>query len=148
MKTLILYLIYSLIIFPNVPSTAITAPTVEGVEVVSRDPIVDLVNKVREENGCKNPLKENTQLIKAAEERADWVAADHWTHDGNWKTINKYYHYHLAGENMARGWPDDQAVVNAWLESKTHREVMLNCSYVETGIGRSGSYIIQLFGKR
>lgn len=162
MKFFILYLVYTFVIFPNVPSTGITAPSpeptitkieakapeVKGVEAINHDSIVDIINQVRAESGCKKPLKEHAGLIKAAKVRADYVSAGNWTHDGNWKQIYPHYHYRYIGEDLARDWPDDQSVVNAWLNSKTHREVMLNCTYNEVGIGRNGSYVVSLFGKR
>jgi uncharacterized protein YkwD len=112
------------------------------------DPIVEIVNEVRKENGCKIPLKENSELITAAEERADYVSAGHWYHEGWIATVKKYYRYSSAGEVLARNYTDDRQIVDAWLASKTHRGVLLNCDYRETGIGREGTYTVQLFGKK
>lgn len=136
---MILYLILSLLFF---------RPDVKGVATVAHDPIVDIVNEVRAEKGCKVPLKENSGLIQAAEERADYVSAGHWYHEGWIKTVGKYYRYSIAGENLARYYSNDRKIVEAWLGSKTHKDVMLNCAYRETGIGRNGSYTVQLFGKK
>ena len=115
---------------------------------VKVDSIVKIVNEVRAENGCKIPLKENSALILAAEERADYVSAGHWYHEGWIATVKKYYRYSFAGEVLARDYTDDHQIVDAWLRSKTHREVLLNCAYRETGIGREGTYTVQLFGKK
>lgn len=141
-------LFLSLLLLPI--ATPVPTPTRPPVvqEIKALDPLVNMVNKVRAENGCKIPLKENIGLINAAKERAEFVSAGHWYHDGWTKTVAKYYRYSFAGENLARDYANDSKIVEAWLASKTHRQVMLNCAYRETGIGRNGTYTVQLFGKK
>jgi uncharacterized protein YkwD len=117
-----------------------------NIAVATPDPIVAIVNQVRADNGCKTPLREVVKLRNAAEERADAITKN-WSHAGNWDTIAKYYQYKTAGENLAKGFSNDNDVVNAWLRSETHRKVMLNCKYTETGIGREGKYYVQVFAK-
>lgn len=65
------------------------------------------------------------------------------------------YSYRYAGENLARNYntyqtkksfKTSQDVVNAWMESSTHRANILNPKYVETGIAVSGKYEVQVFG--
>lgn len=136
---MILYLILSLLFF---------RPDVKGAATVAHDPLVDIVNEVRANNGCKVPLKENTGLIQAAEERADYVSAGHWYHEGWIKTVEKYYRYRLAGENLARNYSENRQIVDAWLKSESHRKILLDCAYRETGIGRNGTYTVQLFGRK
>jgi uncharacterized protein YkwD len=136
-------LILSLFVIPTVKP--VPTPTIP---VLPIDSLVEVVNQVRADNGCKIPLKINSGLIEAAEERADYVSAGNWTHEGWTKTVGKHYRYHYAGENLARHFNSDRQIVDAWLNSKTHREVMLNCQYRETGVGRNGSYVVQLFGKK
>jgi uncharacterized protein YkwD len=142
------FLILSLFLLPI--ATPVPTPTRPPVvqEITALDPLVNMVNKVREESGCKIPLKENIGLINAAKERADFVSSGHWYHDGWKKTVSKYYRYSSAGENLARDYSNDRQILDAWLGSKTHRAVLLNCSYRETGIGRNGTYTVQLFGKK
>lgn len=117
-------------------------------EVLAADSLLTVVNRVRAENGCNKPLKANAKLTQAAQERASYIADGHWSHDGYDKTVQKYYKYRYLGENLARDFNSDEAIVNAWLKSEAHRAVLLNCTYVETGIGRSGSYVAQEYGKR
>lgn len=111
------------------------------------DPLIPLVNSVREQNGCKIPLKQNANLTMAAKHRIEYVFNGHWSHDGNWKEISSHYKGRYLGENLARNFDNDENVIFAWLISKTHREVMLDCKYTDTGVARKGSYYIQLFGK-
>lgn len=136
-------LFLSLLLLPI--ATPVPTPTRPQENV---DPLIEIVNQVRADQGCKYPLKTNSGLTKAAKERADYVSSGHWYHEGWTKTVSKYYRYHYAGEVLARGYTDNKEVVKAWLNSKTHREVLLNCTYRETGVGRNGSYTVQLFGKK
>jgi uncharacterized protein YkwD len=115
---------------------------------VSTDSLLIEVNRVRAENGCKKPLVINENLAKAAQERAEYIAADHWYHDGYIETVKKYYRYQKLGENLARHFKTDVEIINAWLASPKHKDNLLNCKYVETGIGRSGAYVAQEYGKR
>ena len=41
---------------------------------------------------------------------------------------------HILGENLAGGQTSPQQVVQAWMDSKTHRENMLNKNFTEMGI--------------
>lgn len=133
----------SLLLLPI--ATPVPTPTRPVVKV---DPLVEIINQVRADNGCKVPLKINYKIIEAAEERADFVSDGHWYHDGWTKTLSKHYRYYTAGEVLARGFSDDRKIVEAWLNSKTHKDVILNCAFRETGVGRNGNYIVQLFGKK
>lgn len=133
--------------------TPLPAPTpsptaTPQVLAVANDSLTDRVNVVRAANGCETPLTTNSQLNLAAQERAQYVSDGHWTHDGVWETMKKYYRYQIAGENLARQFNSDEAIVNAWLNSPAHREVMLNCRYTEVGVGRYNGYVSQLYGKR
>lgn len=136
-------LFLSLLLLPI--ATPVPTPTRPPENV---DPLIEIVNQVRADQGCKYPLKTNAGLTKAAKERANYVSSGHWYHDGWTKTVSKYYRYSFAGENLARYYSNDRKIVEAWLGSKTHKDVMLNCAYRETGIGRNGSYTVQLFGKK
>lgn len=112
------------------------------------DSLLVIVNRVRAENGCERPLVINSQLTKAAQERAEYVADGHWSHDGYIETVKKYYRYQKLGENLARDFRTEEALVQAWLNSPKHRDNLLNCKYIETGIGRSGTVVAQEYGKK
>ena len=55
--------------------------------------------------------------------------------------------YRTAGENIARGYATPKAVVDGWMNSKGHRENILNKTYTEIGVGRvaDGNYWTQMF---
>lgn len=58
------------------------------------------------------------------------------------------------GENIARGYPTPQAVVDGWMASPGHRANILNPDYTEIGVGEAsgsgpmGTYWAQEFGAR
>jgi uncharacterized protein YkwD len=53
--------------------------------------------------------------------------------------------YQLAGENIAANYIDGPAVVEGWLNSKGHRETLLNKEYTHLGVGVYHKYFTQNF---
>lgn len=130
------------------PVPTVTPQPKQEVEAVATDSLIDHANIVRANAGCKKNLVPNAQIMQAAQARAEYVANGHWTHDGNWDQIIKFYKYRYIGEDMAKDYGDNQSIINAWLNSPTHKDVLLNCTYRESGVGRSGNIVVQLFGTR
>jgi uncharacterized protein YkwD len=56
--------------------------------------------------------------------------------------------YQLAGENIAANYIDAPAVVEGWLNSKGHRETLLNEEYTHLGVGVYHKYYTQNFIQR
>lgn len=122
--------------------------------------IVNLSNQERQIQGL-SPLKENPVLDKAAQDKAlDMLAKNYFNHnapDGTlpwyWFTKNGYA-YKYAGENLAVDFYESQDVVNAWMNSSTHKFNILNNNYQEIGVavvkgslqGRETTLVVQLFG--
>jgi uncharacterized protein YkwD len=114
-----------------------------------------LVNEERAKAGCA-PLQKVDKLQTAASQHsAEQAGRDRMGHDGNnGSTINdrlKGLGYSSWWENVAQA-PDAQAVVNAWMNSPTHRSAILNCAYTQTGLDSEKSdasgkwYWTQTFG--
>jgi uncharacterized protein YkwD len=137
---------FSMTIQPICTAVKTVQPVVETATM--NDSLIDVANIARANAGCEKNLVPNDDLMKAAQARAEYVADGHWTHDGNWEQIAKFYKYQYIGEDMAKYYPDDQSVINAWLNSPKHKDVLLNCKSRESGVGRKGAFIIQLFGTR
>lgn len=57
------------------------------------------------------------------------------------------YDYQSAGENIAKGYPTEEAVMEGWLNSQGHCANIMNANFTEMGVGRIGSYWTQNFGK-
>ncbi len=51
--------------------------------------------------------------------------------------------YQTAGENIAANYTDGPAVVEGWLNSKGHREAILNKDYSHLGVGVFQKYYTQ-----
>ncbi len=45
------------------------------------------------------------------------------------------YRYSLAGENIARGQPTPDVVMNSWMNSAGHKANILNCGFTQIGVG-------------
>lgn len=55
------------------------------------------------------------------------------------------YNYVTWGENIARGFHAPESVIEAWIESPAHCKNIMNGSFKDMGIARSGSYWTQVF---
>lgn len=95
---------------------------------------------VQRQKAGEQPLKINDELVKAAQAKAaDMASRDYWSHytpEGvaPWSFVSATgYDYQSMGENLAAGFNDDDAVVNAWMASPHHRENILNKAYSEVG---------------
>lgn len=105
-----------------------------------------LVNNERISAGLK-PLSLNPQLDKSGQAKCDdMVARNYWSHntpDGlePWTFIEaENVNYYKAGENLAYGSADAQAVVNNWMLSPEHRANILDKSYTDVGYAKCISY--------
>jgi hypothetical protein len=127
---------------------------------ISPGEVIRLTNTQREANGLA-PLTENTTLDAAALAKGqDMLAKGYWAHfapDGTspWSFFISFgYKYQYAGENLARDFPDAGSAVNAWMNSPSHRENILNPHYEDIGIGvvegrlagADTTIIVQFFG--
>ncbi len=118
------------------------APNILGYAAqISPDEVVRLTNIKRTEKGL-SPLRINKTLSDAAFSKGrDMINRDYWAHvapDGTqpWKFFNDFgYKYHFAGENLARDFSSAESAVNAWMNSPSHRDNILNPKYKEIGIG-------------
>ena len=123
--------------------------------------LLNLTNETRSKKGLST-LTLNNKLSKAAELKAnDMFEDDYWAHtapDGKepWDFIrSQEYYYVFAGENLAVDFSDSQDVVEAWIDSPTHRDNLLNANYSEIGFavvngelqGRKTTLVVQMFGK-
>jgi hypothetical protein len=139
----------------------LVSPSVLGfASNISPDRIVELTNQKRAEQGL-SPLVVNGQLNEAAQRKAgDMFAFNYWSHvspSGRdpWSFFQEAgYRYLYAGENLARDFMDSQAVIDAWMNSSSHKDNVLNKNYQEIGVavvngtlnGVETTLVVQLFG--
>lgn len=120
--------------------------------------ILDLTNKARAEK--KLPLlKVNPMLLKAARAHsANMAKKGELRHDLDGKTVGdrvkaEGYEFARAGENIAVGEGVSlDEIFKGWMESKGHRENILQEDYQEIGLGiarndKGEMYYAQVFGK-
>lgn len=102
--------------------------------------VLILINAMR-----VHPLVETAQLDKLAQTRAEYLCTHtQWSHEG-WLDSFKGVKYKYAGENLAKGFSNEMDTAKAWLNSPTHRAVMLNEHYTKIGIGHSCGIEVNLF---
>ncbi len=122
--------------------------------------VVDLTNDERAENSLA-PLLRSVVLDKAAKLKAEDMARyEYFAHHSPsgvspwyWFSEAGYVYAH-AGENLAIHFTDSTEVVEAWMNSPTHRQNIVGSQYTEIGVGTAKGkyegydtvYVVQLFG--
>lgn len=108
---------------------------------ISSQKLLETTNVQRSSDG-KAALQINDQLTAAAQTKAnDMATRNYWSHttpDGSapWVFIQKAgYSYQKAGENLAYGFNSSSDTVAGWMNSKSHRENLLDPAYSEVGFG-------------
>lgn len=107
--------------------------------------VIQLTNLDRD-----TPVKYNSKLTQAAQKRADDMnETKFFSHDTlsgkeNWSYItDEGYSYCKAGENLAVNFNTPWEMHRAWMESKGHRENIVNKNFKDIGIGVSGKYVVE-----
>jgi uncharacterized protein YkwD len=103
--------------------------------------VAKLINIERTEAGL-DTLKVDSQLSQAAQIHSRSMARnDFFSHsgiDGSSpfdRIEDTGYDYSTAAENIAAGYQTPEAVVQAWMGSRGHRENILNDDLTEIGVG-------------
>lgn len=127
-------------------------------ENISSTQIFKLINKERARANV-SPLTLNNKLIQAAKNKAKDLAEkkyfDHNSPEG--KQFSSWiketdYKYSFIGENLAINFQTEEAVINAWMKSSSHKENILEENFTETGIAIATNnegkiIIVQIFGR-
>ncbi|MEK7581482.1 MAG: CAP domain-containing protein [Patescibacteria group bacterium] len=136
------------------------APQILGAVTFSADQIISLTNAKRAQNGL-GAVTFNPLLAQAATQKAsNMFSENYWAHNSPsgrtpWSFISAAgYKYVYAGENLARDFSDASSVVNAWMNSPSHRSNLLDKNFKEIGVavadgnltGNSGILVVQMFG--
>lgn len=112
--------------------------------------IQDLLEQHNEERASAGlgKLEISGVLSRSANEKGEaMLASNCWSHycpDGkDWRDFffDQGYDYLHAGENLAEGFGTSDGVMNAWMNSKSHRENIMNPNFTEVGFGLvTGNY--------
>jgi len=135
-------------------------PLSKDFAVVTNSRLIELANQERVVLGLQ-PLKVNNKLVQAAQQKAqDMINKGYFDHISPkgvtpWYWLDKAgYNYLAAGENLAKDFTDSSALHNAWMNSSSHKENILNGKYREIGIaviegdinGKKTVLAVQFFG--
>ena len=108
---------------------------------ISDQSLLEQSNNQRKKHSKKS-LSHNDKLASAAQAKAsDMATRDYWSHntpEGSepWVFIsNANYSYEKAGENLAYGFNTSKEIVSGWMNSKTHRDNLLDSEFSEVGFG-------------
>lgn len=128
---------------------------------ITIEKLAQLTNEQRQKNNL-SPLTINSTLSVAAQKKAEnMFQENYWSHyspDGKtpWDFIlGAGYKYEYAGENLAKNFLFSNGVVDAWMNSTTHRDNLLKREYTEVGYaivngvlnGEQTTLVVQEFGK-
>lgn len=144
---------------PETPTTS-TTPTEPETSAPSQSEssfatrVIELVNEERAKEGLK-PLTYDATIEQAALVRAKEIQTSfsHTRPNGSsFVTAMKEagVTYRTAGENIAWGQKTPEQVVEAWMNSASHRANIMNANYGRIGVGhltnaKGTSYWVQLF---
>jgi uncharacterized protein YkwD len=117
--------------------------------------ILTIINQNRELIGLQ-PLSESRLLQESARSRTiDMKENNYFAHVDNSNNnishfVSPEYNYYALGENLAFGYQSEEDLVNAWMESPTHRANILDAQYRDTGISITKVHqkflVAQMFG--
>lgn len=156
------YLLYALLLTFLLSKFATPLSNVLGFATdISQEKLYQLTNEKRKEHSLAS-LNLNTQLSQAAAHKAqDMFRKNYWAHFGPsgetpWGFIlDSGYKYEYAGENLAKNFLFSDGVIDAWMNSPTHRENILRSEYTDVGFaiangtlnGEETTLVVQMFGK-
>ncbi len=126
---------------------------------IDKQLLIDLVNSYRT-SGCRcgstdmppvEPIVWNKNLEKAAKQHSeDMNNRDYFSHTGSDgsstgdRIMQNNYLWSLYGENIGKGYSNEQAVVKGWINSPPHCKNIMNPRVKDMGVARSGAYWTQV----
>jgi len=128
---------------------------------ITVEKLLKLTNIERGNYGLSS-LTYNEELSQAAQKKAeDMFEKNYWSHytpDGStpWDFIlSSGYQYEYAGENLAKNFLFSNGVVDAWMNSVTHKENIVRKEYSDVGFaivngilnGEQTTLVVQMFGR-
>ncbi len=144
-------------------SSEAVAPATPVTFNVNSTTMLRLVNNVRKA-GCNcgttvmppvEAISWNEQLSRAAYAHSkDMQAQNYFDHiskngsDPGTRIRNAGYAWRIYGENIAKGYADEQAVMDGWIKSEGHCKNIMSPAFKEMGAGRESSYWTQEFGAK
>lgn len=143
-------------------SLILVLPSTEIFSAITADRLISLINQARQVKNL-SALTLNTSLNSVADLKVnDMLAKNYFDHTSPagispWYWFKQIgYNYLYAGENLAMGFTESDAVFQAWMNSPSHRDNILNPNYQEMGLAvksgqikdHSDTLAVLVFGKR
>lgn len=147
---------------PTTTTTPPEAPKPQPTQTQTQQPsgqtpeqaVLALVNDARAAAGCKALVIDDRITTAAQAHSTDMATKNYFSHtsqDGRTFDVRmrEAGYPRPGGENIAKGYPDAQAVVKGWMNSTGHRQNIENCSFTTMGLGLDtrGNYWTQNFGR-
>ena len=161
MRSLMLSLILFTVFF--LPACELADVNKANVVPIDEKKMLDLVNKLRAE-GCMcgstymppvDKLEWDDEIERAAiAHSVDMNENGYFSHtslDGSSfsdRISGTAYEGSPGGENIAVGYTSEEAVFNGWKNSEGHCKNMMNGSFTDIAVGRSGDYWTMDFGRK
>lgn len=158
---LTIYLLAALLLTASVSQLQKTGDILGYATDVTVEKLYELTNEERAKNNAP-PLQYNSDLEEAAKLKAEnMFKQNYWSHYGPagetpWQFIlESGYQYEYAGENLAKNFLFSDGIVEAWMNSPTHKENLLRHDYTDVGFavvngvlnGEETTLVVQMFGK-
>jgi len=130
---------------------AISDEMMNSIESSTEQQIFDITNVLRVRHKLKPLLWDDMTAEVAFEHSKDMSENNDFSHtskkfgDLNNRLKTAKVVYQTAGENIAANYTDGPAAVEGWLNSKGHRESLLNDGYTHLGVGVFQKYYTQNF---
>ncbi|MEH7107990.1 CAP domain-containing protein [Bacillus sp. JJ1764] len=121
------------------------------IETGAQQEIFDITNVLRKRYSVKTLKWDDATAEVAYNHSKDMAENNDFSHiskkfGGLTDRLNKAeVEYQSAGENIAANYTDGPAVVEGWLNSKSHRESLLNKDFTHLGVGVFQKYYTQNF---
>lgn len=130
----------------------LTQPASASVSATYENSAISQTNSERAHRDRKK-LKKSKCLDRFAEKQARAMAGGHSMYHQSMKPIMKKCHLSQVGENVAFGYTNGKAVVDAWMHSPDHKKNLLNSRHRLIGLGAyqdAGGhwYVSQVFGRK
>lgn len=135
------------------PGQLIHIPDADASVTAFEQEVIRLVNEIRVQNGL-TALQYDWELSRVARFKSqDMKDNRYFSHNSPvygtpFQMIRHFgISFRSAGENIARGYPTPQAVVDGWMNSSGHRANILNAGFTHIGVGYvpNGNYWTQMF---
>jgi len=122
--------------------------------------LLEGTNSERAKSGLEKLEISDTLNQAAFDKASDMFANNYWAHESPtgvtpWSWLAKQgYVYDVAGENLAKNFPDDATTIAAWMASPTHRANVLNDKYTQVGFavadgtleGKNTTLVVAFYG--